>query len=144
MRSIDSLIVHHSASPLTTTTAQIARYHASRFRFGIGYARVIEAGGEVLDGRKIQRVGAHAKGSNTTSIGVCVVGDNTVGGQHWTVAQNRSLEATIRYYLTLYPYLRIGGHRDTPGAATECPGLDVATWCENRGISIRTLAGRWK
>lgn len=137
MREVNILYIHHSASPLTTTTAAIGRWHAARFRLGIGYHRVIEADGAVLDGRKVQRVGAAVRGHNKKSINVCVVGDNTVGGRHWTAAQNAALEKTIRYYHALYPSIKIGGHRDAPGASTLCPGLSITKWCKHRNIKAR-------
>ena len=139
MRPINKLIVHHSASPLSTTAAQIARWHAARFRLGIGYQRIIEADGSVLDGRKIQRQGAHARGSNADSIGVCVVGNNTVPEFCWTVRQCNSLASVILYYHDLYPLMVVMGHQDAPGASTLCPGLDIAKWCSDRLIQVPTL-----
>jgi hypothetical protein len=139
MRDIKLIVIHHSASPLTTTAQQIAVWHAARFRLGIGYHRIIEAAGAVLDGRKVQRVGAHAKGSNMESVGICVVGDNTQANCHWTPRQNDALAKTIMYYHTLYPLAQVCGHRDTMGASTLCPGLNVAAWCRNRLIDVPLL-----
>jgi len=139
MREIRLLVIHHSASSLQTTAKQIMGWHAARFKLGIGYHRIIEADGGILDGRKVQRIGAHAKRSNTHSIGICVVGDNTQTGREWTEHQERSLDITIRYYVKLYPDILVLGHRDTPGAATLCPGLDIAEWCKTRKIKARTL-----
>ena len=141
MRSINLIVIHHSASPLTTTAKQIAVWHAARFRLGTGYHRIIEADGGVLDGRKVQRWGAHAKGSNEHSIGICVVGDNTQSDCQWTVAQNDALAKTIMYYHTLYPLAKVCGHRDTSGARTLCPGLSISAWCKNRLIEVPLLRG---
>lgn len=137
MRDIDLIVVHHSASPLTTTAADIAVWHAARFKLGTGYHRIIEADGKVLDGRKVQRAGAHAKGSNTSSLGICVVGDNTKAGSHWTPRENISLRWLLTYLTTSHANARIVGHRDTPGAATECPGLDIKVWCKHNGLGER-------
>jgi len=139
MRDITLIVIHHSASPLTTTAAQIAVWHAARFRLGTGYHRIIEADGGVLDGRKVQRVGAHARGSNMNSVGICVVGDNTKADCHWTTRQSDALAKTLMYYHTLYPLAQVCGHRDTMGAHTLCPGLSVAKWCSNRLIEVPTL-----
>ena len=139
MRDIDLIIVHHSASALNTTAKDIAVWHAKRFKLGIGYHRIIEYDGSVLDGRKIQRTGAHTKGRNTNSVGICVVGDNTVSGRHWTTVQRDSLELTLLYFADLYPAARICGHCDVPGAATLCPGLDIATWCASRNMPVAVL-----
>ena len=145
MRPITLIVVHHSASPLTTTATDISRWHSAPkpvgrgWRLGTGYHRVIEADGSVLDGRKVQRVGAHAKGSNTASIGICVVGNNTVAGQHWTDAQHDALKDALFYFALQYPYAYVCGHRDTKGANTLCPGLDIRNYCNVRGINVLTL-----
>ena len=141
MRPIDLIVIHHSASSLTTTAAQIAVWHAARFHYGIGYHRIIEADGATLDGRKIQRQGAHAKGSNVSSIGLVVVGDNTHADRHWTVAENNALAKNIMFYHGLYPHAKVCGHRDTEGASTVCPGLDIAAWCRHRLIEVPLLGG---
>lgn len=141
MRPINLIVVHHSASALSTTAKRIAVWHARRFKWGTGYHRVIEGDGGVLDGRRVQRVGAHAKGSNTRSIGICVVGDNTNPARKWTIRQEESLADTLTYFCELYIGAKVCGHRDTIGAATECPGLDVAKWCQDRGIDVPLLLG---
>ena len=71
MRKINLIVLHHSASPRETTNASMIRsWHLARGWNDIGYHRVIEADGQIMDGRPVQRRGAHAKGSNTTSIGI--------------------------------------------------------------------------
>jgi len=134
MRAIKRLVIHHSASSTQTTVAQIREWHVARGWSDIGYHRVIEGDGSILDGRPVQTIGAHAKGSNRDSIGICVVGDNTREDRKWTKPQERSLSIVIRYYQELYPGITVLGHRDAPGARTECPGLDIRHWCQSRGI----------
>lgn len=134
MRAINRILVHHSASSLDTTAAQIAMWHAARFRFGIGYARVIESDGACYDGRKLQRQGAHCKGFNTDSIGICVVGNNCMMGNHWTVDQESTLIETLLYFHRLFPNALTCGHNDL--ANTKCPGLDIAEWCRERELGI--------
>ena len=127
----DYIWVHHSASGLWTTAQDISRWHtlpppAGRgWRLGTGYQRVIEADGQVYDGRKLQQRGAHTKGWNTNSIGICVVGNNLVPGEGWTSEEETALLDTLIYFRKMFPNIKVGGHRDAPGARTECPGLNI-------------------
>ena len=134
MRDIDLIVIHHSASGLHTTVEDIDKWHRDRGWSQIGYHRVIESDGTVHDGRPVQIVGAHAKGSNQSSIGICVVGNNSKDTEKWTQEQEEALEKVVCYFIDLYPNAKVMGHRDTPRAATECPGIDVAEWLEQRGI----------
>ena len=122
------LIVHHSGSRLSTTPAEILRWHTDPKPEGNGwsdggYARVIDGDGDVHDMRRIQRIGAHARGHNHDSIGVCVVGNNLKAGQGWTPAQVHSLIHLCVYLMSCYPGLMVFGHSDV--ANTACPGLDL-------------------
>lgn len=136
---IDLIVVHHSASPLSTSAKQIHSWHTAKGWSDTGYHRVIEATGRVYDGRPLQLVGAHARGNNSNSIGICVVGDNTTEEHRWTLLQEGSLALTIKYYSDLYPLAQVCGHRDTRGASTECPGLDIGDWCRERSIDVPLL-----
>ncbi|MHC4295431.1 MAG: N-acetylmuramoyl-L-alanine amidase [Planctomycetota bacterium] len=141
MRAIDMIVVHHSASALTTTAADIARWHSAPkpigrgWRLGTGYHRIIEADGAILDGRKMQHQGAHAKGHNRNSIGICAIGNNTDPNQRWTLDQDESLRSLLWFFRRRYPDASMLGHRDVPGASTLCPGVDFAEWMRVHGIS---------
>lgn len=126
MREITHIVVHHSASPLTATAALIRRHHIEENGWtDIGYHLVVEANGDSIRGRPIDRAGAHCRGHNATSIGICLVGNNTVNGDEWTRAQIRSLTLWYHHLNVLFPDAIWLGHRDMPGAATLCPGLNV-------------------
>ena len=125
MREIRHIVVHHSASPLTTTAADIDFWHSEKGWEGCGYHLVVEATGELILGRPIDRVGAHVMGHNTHSLGICLVGDNTTETDRWTDAQIRTLGLCYFVMSALYPDAEWMGHRDMPDTATLCPGLDV-------------------
>ncbi len=72
------IVVHHSASPDWTTVEGINRWHKERGWHGIGYHYVIYTDGSVHEGRSTDKVGAHAKGRNSTHIGICLVGYNEI------------------------------------------------------------------
>ena len=142
-RPLDLLVVHHSASLNTTTAREIGQWHAARFTFGLGYHIVVEADGYPVTGRRLQRVPAANRGWNRTSITVCLTGDNTRSepGYMWTGAQEAQLDNLIRFYTTWLPGLMVCGHRDLPGAATECPGISMEKWCVGRGLNVPIFGG---
>ena len=131
-RPIDLLVIHHTASPRTATLEEIARWHALRGLEGIGYHHVIGADGMVRSGRALERPGAHASGHNTHSIGVCVVGDNTLPEHAWLDVQIDSLVLYVRWFRIFFPRALVLGHRDLSGASTLCPGLDVRKLLEKQ------------
>ena len=128
---VKELIVHHSASPLSTRFRDIVAWHTKPKPQGrgwpmVGYHRIILADGSIREGRPLNVRGAHAP-PNKGRIGICLVGDNTKAGQKWTRQQKATLRRFCQAARVLYPQLRIVGHRDVmrPGY-TECPGLSVA------------------
>lgn len=126
MTRIERLVIHHSASPRGTSFNSIRQWHLRKGWNDIGYNYVILGNGKLRVGRALPTTGAHAKGKNATSIGVCVVGNNTKDGQHWAVEQRATLRKVVAACRLLWPDIKVCGHRDVmaPGY-TECPGVDV-------------------
>ena len=126
MRNINLIVVHHSASSLDTTTEMIRVWHVIDNGWSnIGYHAVIEKDGILHPGRDITRVGAHARGANKGSLGICVVGNNLLPGRKWTGAQIATLGKTLEVWLMMFPGSKIAGHCDVGTTATACPGLDI-------------------
>lgn len=128
--TIERLIVHHSASPLTTTFEQIVEWHTKPKPQGngwpfIGYHWVILVDGTIRVGRPMNIRGAHAP-PNKGRLGVCLIGDNTEEGEGWTFEQIAMLRRHVDAVRLLVPSIVVSGHRDVmaPGH-TVCPGLDV-------------------
>ena len=73
---ISTLIVHCSDTPdnMDLRAADIHQMHLDFGWDGIGYHKVICRDGTVENGRPEYWVGAHAKGINTSSLGVCLIG----------------------------------------------------------------------
>lgn len=117
------LVIHHSASPRSTTVAGIDAWHRARGWSGIGYHRIITEDGVTHPGRPLDRTGVHVRGHNVGTIGVCVTGDNTVHGRYWNGKQRAELRREIAAWKRLYPGIIVCGHRDL--AATLCPGVDI-------------------
>jgi N-acetylmuramoyl-L-alanine amidase len=127
-------IVHTSYTPpgMDIGVEEIRAWHTDPKRPGvpfadIGYHFVIRRNGAREVGRPLSRVGAHTKGHNADSIGVCLVGgmraDDKKPDSNYTLAQLLELEALWREMLDMFPRLQASGHRDW--SDRECPCFDV-------------------
>lgn len=68
------VIFHHSLST-TGDAAVIRSWHLERGFWDIGYHFVIPSMGRSQEGRNLYAIGAHSKGNNSDSIGICLVGN---------------------------------------------------------------------
>lgn len=118
MRKIDSIIIHCSATKAGQdfTAADIDRWHRERGFNGIGYHYVIRLDGKLEKGRDVSLTGAHCKGWNERSIGICYIGgldENGRPADTRTDAQKRVLYQMIMDLQREYNILQVLGHRDT-------------------------------
>jgi len=125
LESPEILVLHHSASPRATRTEQIRQWHKERGFSDIGYHFVIEDTGYVVRGRPTSQVGAHVRGHNNHSIGICITGDNTIEGQRWIQVQLDSILELVKALRAVFPIEQVCGHRDLAPGKTVCPGLVV-------------------
>lgn len=134
MRKIDTIVVHCTATPPTMDIGvpTVRKWHMEgRGWSDIGYHFLVTRDGRIQKGRPIERQGAHAKGFNATSIGLCYVGgvDASLKPEdNRTEAQNVSMmelitELTERFHIT-----EVLGHRDLPKVRKACPSFDVKQW----------------
>ena len=76
MRNINLVVVHHSASGRDVTTREmIKKWHLTHGYSDIGYHYIITGDGKLHVGRPAEKIGAHALGYNTNSLGVCLTGN---------------------------------------------------------------------
>lgn len=76
MRNINLVVVHHSASGRDVTTREmIKKWHLAHGYSDIGYHYIITGDGKLHVGRPAEKIGAHALGYNTNSLGVCLTGN---------------------------------------------------------------------
>jgi len=122
-REIKYIVVHHSATTPgnDVEAAEIHAWHKERSWSGIGYNYVVGVAGNVESGRPEYWVGAHTKGHNSESIGVCIIGT----GFPQAKGQLESAKELLRQLLNRYPNAKLVGHRDL-NDNTECPGFDVS------------------
>ena len=128
------MIVIHQTDTATATVESIDRYHRSLGWAGIGYHYVVYRDGSVHKGRLNNEIGAHCKGDNATSIGVCCVGAGDalpVAKGYMTQAMWDRLLVLVHQLMSAYniPIGRVVGHRERPSGREQgktCPGFDVA------------------
>lgn len=133
MREINKIIVHCSATKpsMDIGVEEIRRWHKGRGWDDIGYHTVIRRNGEIEKGRDMGIAGAHAKGHNFGSIGVCLIGgidDDGKADDNYTLKQYNGLIQLISFYEMTFPIEEVLGHRDLPGVNKECPCFDVRAW----------------
>lgn len=130
MRRIDLIVIHCSATreDRRYTLLQLIRDHRDRFGF-TGYHYYITRNGTITQTRHEQLIGAHAKGYNSHSLGVCYEGGLDCKGSPKdtrTPQQKRALLRLLRRLKREHPQARILGHRDLPHVAKACPCFDAA------------------
>lgn len=137
IKSVDWIIVHCAATPASMDIGveEIRRWHTLKGWFDIGYHYVIRRNGIIEKGRPETRPGAHVRGINHVSLGICMVGgaqkDNTNAPEdNFTRKQWASLRDLVEELETRFPNAPIIGHRDTPSSTKACPSFDVMEWYE--------------
>lgn len=124
MRKLDTIILHYSATPIDRDigATEIRKWHLERGFADIGYHFVVRLDGTIEHGRPIDVVGAHCKGHNARSVGICYVGGGA-GSDTRTPAQKRSITALVDAVRLIFGDMTVFGHREMSGAATLCPGF---------------------
>lgn len=132
-RQIDMVVVHCSDSAWGNA-AIIDQWHKERKWRGIGYHGVIlnghptshggyepELDGLLESGRPLDEVGAHARGHNSRSVGICLIGKN-----EFTEAQDATLMRTLSDLLRTFNLDpdAVYGHYELDDHKT-CPNMDM-------------------
>lgn len=131
MRDIERIIIHCSATPpkRDVTADDIRQWHLARGWADIGYHYVVRLDGTVESGRPITRQGAHARGHNKDSIGICYIGgigSNGVAKNTMTWDQRISIKQLCRALRrVLNKPLQLHGHNEF--SAKACPSFEVGT-----------------
>ena len=133
-RCIDLIVIHCSATRATRsyTVDDCRRDHRARGYADIGYHFYITRDGVVHRGRPLHTEGAHARGFNRRSIGICYEGGLDAKGHPAdtrTPQQKDTLHRLLLRLKTDYPNVRIVGHRDLPGVTKDCPCFEVLSEC---------------
>lgn len=130
MRPIEKVIIHCSATPEGRhhDVHDIRRWHKARGWSDCGYHYVILLDGTIQQGRPLQRAGAHTKGFNSKSIGVCYIGgvDASMKPKDTrTLEQKEALKTLLNSLKMLYGRFTVHGHNEF--SAKACPSFNVQT-----------------
>jgi hypothetical protein len=144
MRDIDEIIVHCSAtrpdwmadSSAGDKVSEIKRWHVQDNGWSdIGYHFIIDRSGIVVKGRPLDKAGAHVRGRNSHSVGICLIGgfggsENDKFTDNFTPEQATALRNLIDRLKRDYPTIKVvSGHNQY--AAKACPCFNVPRWLDS-------------
>lgn len=124
MRRVDKIIIHCSDTPhsMRVDVDTIRRWHVEDNGWSdIGYHWYIDQLGELHEGRNEDIPGAHCKGHNKYSIGICLEGRDEFTEHQFSMLRFLLSETVGRYGVRLE---NIKGHRDFDSGKT-CPNFDA-------------------
>lgn len=130
MRTINLIIIHCTATPRGRAVSmdELRRWHRAQGWTDVGYHYLIGLDGTISEGRPLEQVGAHCRGYNAHSIGVCYVGGLSTDGRTpldtRTSEQRSSMTVLLRRLKQMFPKARVCGHHDL-NPAKVCPCFDV-------------------
>lgn len=116
---IDIVVLHCSDSPHKhhDNIKSITEWHLQRGFEDIGYNYVITQNGDKFYGRSLFYAGAHCKGHNKNSIGICLTGRDK-----FTIKQERSLFNLLMDICEEHNIKRIYYHNELDSKKT-CPNF---------------------
>ena len=129
MRQINKIIIHCSATPenRVVSVETIRKWHLERGFNDIGYHYVIHLDGSMSYGRSIDKNGAHTRGHNRDSIGICYIGGMDVNMDQpkdtRTPDQIESMDLLIKTLKKFHPKSIVFGHNNFSSKA--CPSFDA-------------------
>jgi N-acetylmuramoyl-L-alanine amidase len=134
MRNLDKIIFHCADTRIdqSFSVETVRKWHTDPKPKGrgwsdIGYHYYIDLKGTLHKGRPIEKKGAHCKGYNKGSVGVCFEGGKKADGSKWDKPKPTQLETArvlIGYLRATYnDNLTIHGHYEF--SSKSCPNFDV-------------------
>ena len=129
MRLVKEIIVHCSATRegQQVSVDTIRDWHLAKGWNNIGYHFYIDLDGTINKGRDIDKMGAHCKGHNRNSIGICYCGGVETDGKTpkdtRTQKQKDSLLNVLKTLKAMYPEAVIYSHNEFANKA--CPSFDA-------------------
>lgn len=127
------IVVHCAYTPakMDIGASDIDRWHREKGWLMIGYHGVIRRNGSFETGRPLNKVGAHVRGINSQSVGICLAGGMTDDKKNpefnYTDEQMETLRDKLDEWLKLFPNARVAGHYEFDKKKT-CPNFDAELW----------------
>lgn len=117
LNSVTRLILHH-AEARTCSAEDVHSWHKQNGWSGAGYHFLVRKDGSVYRLRPENKVGAHAKGANSNSLGICFEGSYQT--ETMPDAQVKAGQELVAYLKKRYGITKVQRHSDV--CATSCPG----------------------
>lgn len=133
MRQINHIVVHCADTPQNAyfDIEDIRHWHIDERGWSdVGYHYIILLDGTIQLGRDLKTVGAHVKGYNQNSIGVCYIGGKG-GIDTRTTDQKVSLVYLIGMLKRMFKNSEVLGHRDFTGVQKYCPSFNAENEYKN-------------
>lgn len=114
---IDMIVLHHAAAS-NCSIYTVHKWHLANGWSGVGYHYFINKQGMIFKGRPDDTIGSHAKGFNSTTLGICFEGNFEK-----EIPQQVQIEAgleLVEYLKKKYNISKVKGHGEL--MATDCPG----------------------
>lgn len=143
MRKLTEIIIHCTATlpewwsdrSAEEKVREVRSWHLAKGWSDIGYHFLIDRDGTVVEGRPIEKTGAHVKGHNTGTIGISLFGGHGASStdkfeDHFTPEQDAALRTLVGKLRDTYPSItKVTGHNEY--ANKGCPGFNVGSWITN-------------
>lgn len=133
---VTEIVLHTSATPgdwyldksATEMRDEIRKWHMDKGWRDIGYHRVFAPSGDMALGRSLWSIGAHVKGHNQGTIGICMIPVKTITKMgdvedFYTSKQIKAVKEYIKEVAALTSKLKVTGHNRY--ANKLCPGFIV-------------------
>lgn len=114
----DTIVLHHRVGD--GDVESIDQIHKNNGWTCIGYHFYVRKDGSIYRGRQEDTVGAHAYGSNSTSVGICAEGN--FENETMPEVQKEALKELVAYIKGKYNISKVLRHKDVN--ATACPGTN--------------------
>jgi N-acetylmuramoyl-L-alanine amidase len=145
MRSVNEIIVHCAATQpnwwsdrsAEEKAREVRQWHLDRGWKDVGYHWLIDRDGTVVKGRDESVTGAHVKGRNSNTIGICLFGGHGSGKddtfeEYFTPEQDAALRRLIAEIEQRHTITKVSGHNEYANKA--CPGFNVRSWLNNKPV----------
>ena len=119
-RKTTSRIILHHAEASHCTAADIHRWHLNNGWAGAGYHFLVRKDGSIYKLRPENKVGSHAKGANSNSIGICFEGAYMT--ETMPDEQKEAGKELVAYLKEKYGISKVQRHSDV--YPTSCPGTN--------------------
>jgi len=126
-RNIKQIIVHCADTKVNQSfdITDVDNWHKKRGFSMVGYHFYIKLDGTIQEGRNLEQVGAHCKGQNSDSIGICFEGGLNADGSKWDGPLSPQLDAwysLYQYLCFIFGNLPIKAHYEY--SEKSCPNFD--------------------